>query len=165
MKVCTVVADAYLALVAVVLGCYVWYSRVLTSRPSATACITKRGGIFKSNESSTWSPLGPYTLNFQPDLGVSGSADYGLDTIWIGDAISAPEQIVGVLNSTDFLLGSLGLGVISSNFSSDNQATFLSSMVENQSAIPSHSYGYTAGAYYRKFLLDASGKDTNGRQV
>lgn len=109
--------------------------------------------------------MGPYTLNFQPDLGVTGSADYGLDTIWIGDAISAPEQIVAVLNSTDFLLGSLGLGVIPSNFSIDNQATFLSSLVENQSAIPSHSYGYTAGAYYRKVMPDTFGADTDGGQV
>lgn len=89
-------------------------------------------------------------MDFQPALGVTGAADYGLDTISIGDAISVPEQIVGIVNSTEFLLGSLGLGVIPSNFSSKNQATFLSSMVENQSVIPSHSYGYTAGAYYRE---------------
>lgn len=90
-------------------------------------------------------------MDFQPVLGVTGAADYGLDTVSIGDAISVPEQIVGIVNSTEFLLGSLGLGVIPSNFTSENQATFLSSMVENQSAIPSHSYGYTAGAYYREY--------------
>jgi hypothetical protein len=88
-------------------------------------------------------------LNFQPDLGISGSADYGLDTVAVGDKISVPDQIVGIINSTDFLLGELGLGVIPSNFTSVNQPTFLSSLVENQSAIPSHSYGYTAGAHYR----------------
>ena len=120
----------------------------------ATACVSKRGGIFKANESSTWTSIGPYALNFQPTLGVAGSADYGLDTIAIGDAISVPDQIVGVMNSTEFLLGSLGLGIIPSNFSSNkNQATFLTSMVENQSAIPSYSYGYTAGAHYRKLLV------------
>jgi hypothetical protein len=131
----------------------------LTRRQSATACITKRGGIFKANQSSTWSSIGPYALNFQPALGVTGSADYGLDTISVGDAISVPEQIVGIMNSTEFLLGSLGLGVIPSNFSSKNQPTFLTSMVENQSAIPSHSYGYTAGAYYRKiYCVVCSGR-------
>ncbi len=99
-------------------------------------------------------------MNFQPELGVTGSADYGLDTIAIGDAISVPDQIVGVMNSTEFLLGSLGLGIIPSNFSSNqNQATFLTSMVENQSAIPSYSYGYTAGAYYRKLLFSLLEKD------
>ncbi|ERF68324.1 hypothetical protein EPUS_02780 [Endocarpon pusillum Z07020] len=122
-----------------------------------TACVSKRGGIFKANESSTWTSIGPYALNFQPALGVTGSADYGLDTIAIGDAISVPDQIVGVMNSTEFLLGSLGLGIIPSNFSSNkNQATFLTSMVENQSAIPSYSYGYTAGAYYRLKGVPAS---------
>jgi hypothetical protein len=120
---------------------------------SAIACISKRGGIFKANESSTWSPMGPYSLNFQPALGITGYADYGLDIVSIGDAISAPDQIVGIMNSTEFLLGSLGLGVIPSNFTSKNQATFLTTMVENQSVIPSHSYGYTAGAYYRRLFV------------
>ena len=119
----------------------------------AAACISKRGGIVKTNESSTWSTIGLYSLNFQPALGVTGSADYGLDTISIGDAIRVPGQIVGVVNSTEFLLGSLGLGVIPSNFTSNNQAAFLASMVANQSAIPSHSYAYTAGAHYRKFVV------------
>lgn len=104
-------------------------------------------------------------MNFQPDLGVAGSADYGLDTISIGDAYSVPAQIVGILNSTEFLLGSLGLGVIPTNFTSNNQATFLSNMVENQSAIPSHSYGYTAGAYYRELFPFSCTKDTEGRQA
>lgn len=125
----------------------------------AVACIAKRGGIFKANESSTWSSLGSYSLNFQPALGITGSADYGLDTVSIGDAILLPEQIVGVVNSTEFLLGSLGLGVIPSNFTSNNQATFLTSMVENGSAIPSHSYGYTAGAFYRKSPVSLREKD------
>lgn len=120
------------------------------------ACIVKRGGIFKSNESTTWSAIGAYALNFQPALGDSGWADYGLDTISIGDSISVPRQIVGVINSTQFLLGSLGLGVVPSSFITDNQPTFLSSMVQNQSAIPSHSYGYTAGAYYRLKGVPAS---------
>ena len=77
----------------------------------------------------------------------------------MGDATSVPGQIVGVMNSTKFLLGSLGLGVKPSNFTSNIQATFLSSLVENQSAIPSHSYGYTAGAYYRTFLAFLVEKD------
>jgi hypothetical protein len=98
-------------------------------------------------------------LNFQPALGVTGSADYGLDTISVGDAISVPEQIVGIMNSTEFLLGSLGLGVIPSNFTSKNQPTFLTSMLENQSVIPSHSYGYTAGAYYRTFIVPRARED------
>jgi len=137
-----------------------WHVLVwLTPRQSATACVTKRGGIFKANTSSTWSSIGPYALNFQAALGVSGSADYGLDTISIGDAISVPEQIVGIMNSTEFLLGSLGLGVIPSNFSSKNQPTFLTSLIEKQSAIPSHSYGYTAGAYYRKFIVPCTEED------
>ena len=67
------------------------------------------------------------------------------------NAIALKGQIVGIINSTDFLLGSFGLGVTPSNFTADeNQPTFLSSLVENTSTIPSHSYGYTAGAHYRQ---------------
>jgi hypothetical protein len=118
----------------------------------AISCALKRGGTFKSNESSTWSSIGSYLLDPQSALGVAGAADYGLDTVSIANVISIPEQFVGVMNTTEFLLGSLGLGVMSSNFTTSEQPTFLSRMVENQSAIPSHSFGYTAGAYYRKFF-------------
>jgi hypothetical protein len=55
------------------------------------------------------------------------------------------------LDSTEFWLGSLGLGIQSSRFEgTTNHLTFLSSLVETEGLIPSHSYGYTAGAYYRE---------------
>lgn len=62
----------------------------------------------------------------------------------------------------------MGLGITPTNFSSGatatnssngtpapnltniDQKTFLSSLVETNDLIPSHSYGYTAGAYHRK---------------
>ena len=49
-----------------------------------------------------------------------------------------------------------GKGVKPTNFTTVNQLTFLSSMVENKSLIPSHSYGYTAGAYYRQKNVPSS---------
>ena len=54
--------------------------------------------------------------------------------------------------SADLLLK----GVEPTNFTTVNQLTFLSSMVENRSLIPSHSYGYTAGAYYRVKTVPSS---------
>ncbi|KAL8785250.1 MAG: hypothetical protein Q9195_008723 [Heterodermia aff. obscurata] len=64
--------------------------------------------------------------------------------------------IVGVVNTTEYWVGYLGLGIEPTNFTDANQPTFLTSLVENRSLIPSHSYGYTAGAYYRLKSVPAS---------
>ena len=117
---------------------------------SDTQCLTKRGGLFLSNKSSTWDPQGTYGIGLDPQLGFDGNATYGLDSIAFGDQISVPSQIIGVINATEYFLGYFGLGVQPTNFTSTDQPTFIDSMVENKSLVPSHSYGYTAGAYYRK---------------
>jgi hypothetical protein len=116
-------------------------------------CQQKRGGLFYKGQSTTWNTLGSgyYELNFDTQLGDTGYALYGLDNVDLSDQITVPSQIVAILNSTEFWLGSLGLGIQSSRFEGTmNHLTFLSSLVETEGLIPSHSYGYTAGAYYRK---------------
>lgn len=113
-------------------------------------CLTKRGGVFQSNASSTWANQGPFVLGLDPQLGFSGNGIYGFDNISLSDEISVPSQVVGVINTTEYWLGFFGLGVEPTNFTSADKPTFLDSMVETMSLIPSHSYGYTAGAYYRK---------------
>jgi len=114
-------------------------------RRAASICRDKRGGLFRSNASSTWQEVGFYELGLDPQLGFAGYANYGYDS----DQIIVPSQIIGVINTTDHWLGFLGLGLALTNFTNVDKLPFLSSMVENQSLIPSHSYGYTAGAYYR----------------
>ena len=116
----------------------------------AALCLNKRGGLFNPNESSTWEGLGFYNLGLDPQLGFEGVGSYGLETVGFTEDISLPSQIVGVINTTDYWVGYLGLGVQPTNFTDANQPTFLISMVQNESLVPSHSYGYTAGAYYRK---------------
>ena len=81
-------------------------------------------------------------------MNFGGVGSYGLETVGFADDVSLPSQIVGVVNSTNYWVGYLGLGIKPTNFTDANQPTFLTSMVENLSLIPSHSYGYTAGAYY-----------------
>ena len=130
------------------------------------ACQESRGGIFQSNQSSTWTDIGYYELGFDPQLGDSGDAGYGLDFVDLSDQTNVPGQVVGVINTTEYWLGQLGLGVQASRFTGTaDRLTFLSSLVQNQSVIPSHSYGYTAGAYYRLKNVPASltlgGVDTN----
>lgn len=73
-------------------------------------CQTNRGGLFQKNQSSTWQDQGYYDLGLDPQLGFSGNGDYGLDTISLNDQISLSSQIIGVINSTDYWNGFLGLG-------------------------------------------------------
>ena len=116
-----------------------------------TVCTTKRAGLFVANESSSFRSQGLYELNFDPELGNTGFGYYGLDTVSLDDTTSVSEQIVAVVNSTDYWIGSLGLGVQDTRFTgSENIAPLLSSLVEKVNEIPSRSYGYTAGAFYRE---------------
>lgn len=138
------------------------------SRSIGSECETKRGGIFHSNNSSTWVKSGTFALGLDPSLGFGGNGEYGFDSIALSEQVSVQSQTVAVINTTEYWLGFMGLGIISTNFSSGavaanssngtpapnvtnvDQKTFLSSLVENANLIPSHSYGYTAGAYHRK---------------
>ena len=119
-------------------------------------CVQSRGGIFFPNKSSTWVAQGSYALGLDPQLGFGDQGDYGLDSIALTDTISVPSQIIAVINSTDYLLGNFGLGVKPTNLTVSDEKTFLDSVVENSSLVPSHSYGYTAGAHYHLKGIPAS---------
>ena len=120
-------------------------------------CQSARGGLFNSGESTTFQDYGFYELGSDPDLGTSQFGYYGLDTLALDDSVSEPEQILAIINTTDSLLGQLGLGVQQTRLNgSENVLPFLSSLVQNNSVIPSHSYGYTAGASYRLKGVPAS---------
>lgn len=119
---------------------------------SDTECFAKRGRLFNISSSTSWEGLQDYTLGLDSQLGFDGNGTYGYDNIALSDVISVPSQTVGVINfnTTDYWLGFFGLGVEPTNFTDIDKPSFLDSMVENQSLVPSHSYGYTAGAHYRK---------------
>lgn len=110
-------------------------------------CTMERGGLFTANQSTTFQPRGLYELTNQYlDYGY-----YGLDTLSMNDEISVPDQIIAVVNSTKYWVGSLGLGVQQTRFNGTvDHLSLLSSLAQNRSFIPSHSYGYTAGAIYRE---------------
>ncbi len=120
-----------------------------------TECFAKRGRLFDINSSTTWEGQGNYTLGLDPQLGFDDNGVYGYDNIALNDVISVPSQIVGVINfsTTDYWLGFFGLGVEPTNFTNIDKPSFLDSIVQNQSLVPSHSYGYTAGAHYRKLRV------------
>ena len=126
----------------------------------AKSCIDERGGVFSIDNSTTWNSQGTYNLGLDPYLGFNNSdiGIYGLDNISLSDTIDVSQQLVAVVNaSTDYWLGLFGLGVKGgTNLSTANPKSFLSTMVEDKSLIPSHSYGYTAGAYNRLKGIPAS---------
>ncbi|KAK5112054.1 hypothetical protein LTR85_011635 [Meristemomyces frigidus] len=87
-------------------------------------------------------------------LGLSGNAYYGFDTISLGLVGSGlptlQNQLIAGIASNSFWLGSLGLSPYTFNLTNlDNPLPSLMGTLRNQSIIPSMSWAYTAGAYYR----------------
>ena len=113
----------------------------------------KKSSGFQTNESSTWTSMGLYDLAIENKLDFSGNALYGLDTIGLGvsnpGGLSLAEQVVGGMATKDFYLGIFGLGPKPANFTDTPIPSYMKNL-RDQNLIPSLSFGYTAGAYYRK---------------
>ncbi len=117
---------------------------------AASTCTSKRGGLFDFRKSSTWQSEGTFELGLDSQLGFAGDADYGLDALEFGTTgATLKSTIIGSINTTEYLLGFFGLGDIAGNFTNIEVPSPVGAL-ENQSTIPSNSYGYTAGAIYRK---------------
>jgi len=115
-----------------------------------STCSSLRGGLFAADQSTSWEALGLYELGYSDLSQTTDNGYYGFDNISISDTISAPSQIVAVVNDTDHWIGRLGLVVQDTRFQNNTDyLPFVSTLVQNKSIIPSHSYGYTAGAYYK----------------
>ncbi|KAF2437536.1 acid protease [Karstenula rhodostoma CBS 690.94] len=110
--------------------------------------------------SSSWNEEGIYDLNL-PYWWMGNSSDpprgyYGHDYLGIGEASSdsykAPNMYIAATTSKEFYIGQFGLGPGATNPGGgtgtpvDSILTFF----KNHNVIPSISYGYTAGAKYRK---------------
>ena len=138
------------------------------ANPNLTNCEDSRGLAFNPNKSTSWSTerleidgLFGLTTYYESFLNLTGNAYYGFDTLTLGlpgaDLPSLDNQIIAGIATNNYWTGFLGLSPIPFNFSSQDDATsmrdlqpsFLSSL-KNQSLIPSLSWGYTAGASYRK---------------
>ncbi|KAK6220473.1 eukaryotic aspartyl protease [Colletotrichum tabaci] len=110
-----------------------------------------RGNIFTIAQSKSWKPLGAWQLGLDY-LGYDGNGDYGLDklssTLLTGSTMRMDNIITASINSTNFYLGYLGLGITKGSFGNSVADSPLTQAVKNYGWIPSYSYGYTAGAYY-----------------
>lgn len=114
---------------------------------------SKTSNGFQTNESSTWTSMGLYDLAIENKLDFSGNALYGLDTVGLGasnpEALSLTGQVVGGMATKDFYLGIFGLGPKPANFTDTPIPSYMRNLRDRR-LIPSLSFGYTAGAYYRK---------------
>lgn len=113
---------------------------------------------FQVNQSSTWSPLGIYALGLEEELNYTGNGLYGYDTVALGAyqnmGPSMTQELVTGIADKDYYLGHIGVSILNSSFSSSSDPIpplFVN--LRSQKKIPSLSYGYTAGAYYREFLF------------
>jgi hypothetical protein len=130
-------------------------------------CQSARGGDvfngqapqgFLTNQSSTWKEAGLYNLAGEDNFAnYTASGIYGYDVVGLNGGnssggISLPNQLVSSIATKAFFNGVLGLGVQPVSLSSAAAAVtgFMVNLF-NDKLIPSLSYGYTAGAVYRKW--------------
>lgn len=95
-----------------------------------------------------------FALELESSLDLAGNGNYGNDSIVLGSpgsgSPSLSSQVVATITSHDFWLGLFGLNPAPTNFSSKSEpAPSYMSNLKSQGHIPSLSYGYAAGAYYR----------------
>lgn len=124
--------------------------------PSSTNCSDARGGLFNQSRSSTWRDLGLFTLALEQNLGHNESGAFGLDTISLGltNETGGPtldSQILAGIATENWYTGVFGLQQQPMNLSdfSEPHQSFLSGL-RTRNFIPSLSWGYTAGAHFRK---------------
>lgn len=67
--------------------------------------------------------------------------------------MSAKDSIIASISDTDYLVGFFGVGIVPGNFTTTTAISTISNLVEVAGLIPSRSYGYTAGASYRKWFF------------
>ena len=129
------------------------------TKSDPSGCPDSRGKVFNVNASSTWEDQGFYALGVEMNLPYTSNydnGDYGYDTLGLGypgsgSNITLPHQVVASIATKDFYLGNLGLTPRPVNLTGfeDPSPSFLSSL-RTSNLIPSLSYGYNAGAQYRK---------------
>ncbi|KAL5119997.1 hypothetical protein ACEQ8H_002095 [Pleosporales sp. CAS-2024a] len=122
-----------------------------------------------------YNPAGTYELPFSKAYGWSQSllspeftgnltGYWGTTTVGLGPAsnesITIENQYVANSYSQDFFLGSLGLSALPISAEGATEQSFLSGLASANFAIPSASYGFTAGAAYKN-----GGKGVPGNMV
>ena len=107
---------------------------------------------FQTNQSSTWTASGDHQLMTESYLGIGSNGQYGLDTVGLGveatTGLTTNQNVVAGVKAEPFYLGQVGLKP--ANATGINGTASFMMQLKNDNLIPSLSYGYTAGALYRK---------------
>ncbi|KAH8163415.1 hypothetical protein CIB48_g4843 [Xylaria polymorpha] len=115
-------------------------------------CDDARGGVFNRSASTSWSPMGAWQLGLKA-IGIHANGDYAMETVVVYDSVrrwqtSLNKLIVAGINDTAAYTGFFGLGITDGNLGGVVAKSPIASLVQQSGIIPSHSYGYTPGAYY-----------------
>lgn len=120
-------------------------------------CTEERGGAYNVTASKTWVDKSHDHLVTESNLGYISNydnGDFGLDTLGVGAPghgnASLDQQVFAAVATNDFFLGNLGLANRQHTFGDGSQKSGFLSQLNMSNLIPSLSYGYTAGASYRK---------------
>ena len=120
-------------------------------------CIEARGGVFEKESSKNWAEKTLDLLTVESNLGYTQNSDvgdYGHDTLAIGvpgrGNVSLDQQLIAGIATKDFFLGNVGLADRQRTFPDGSQEPGLMAQLKSKNLISSRSYGYTAGASYRK---------------
>lgn len=117
----------------------------------AQICWNARGGVYDISASRSWRSLGSWQLGLS-HLGMGGNGDYGLESVSFrnGDQLTDIDGVlIGALNDTNYYQGFIGLGTTQGKFGTNLTLPLISQLAQTYGTIHSHSYGYTAGAFYR----------------
>lgn len=130
---------------------------VSNTSDSGDLCTAARGDVFNISASSSWSSMGAWELGLDY-LGKEANGDYAMETVVVYDSVtrntlSLSKLVVAAINDTDYYTGFFGLGITPGRFGTSIVQSPITTMVEQAGVAPSHSYGYTAGAYYGMFFL------------
>ena len=119
-------------------------------------CTEARGGAFLYAKSD-WDGRGVHSLEAESNLGMTQNSDngnYGFTVLGVGrpgnGSVSIDGQVVATVATKDFFLGNLGLSARRVSTETLGKAAGLLTSLNDEKYIPSLSYGYTAGAAYRK---------------
>ena len=121
-------------------------------------CTNARGLLFDNKTSTSWKEVGLYALGVETNLPYTSNFDsgnYGFDTLGLGYTGSGSDEVENMVLATvatsDFYVGLLGINPTSINFTTQNDPSpSLLTILKTTNRIPSLSYGYSAGAQYRK---------------
>jgi len=111
---------------------------------------------FHPQNSTSWHELGVYSIGMGEGFGINGNGIFGNDTAGLGtsgviDPVNLENQPTMAYTTSDIWIGLLGLSPYTMNISeTERRHSFLYQLKET-GHIPSLSFGYQAGAYYREY--------------